>query len=54
VLLQVGLHCLFGVAPGMTYMAHRDVSMVGCGFVAASLVMLGRFLVMTCRMRKVL
>jgi hypothetical protein len=40
VLLEGGLHCLFGVAPGMTYVAHPDVSAVGCCFVAAGLVML--------------
>jgi hypothetical protein len=40
VLLEEGLHCLFGVAPGMTYVAHPDVSAVGRCFVAAGLVML--------------
>jgi len=35
-------------------MAHRDVSMVRRCFVASSLVMLGSFLVMMCRMRKML
>jgi hypothetical protein len=54
VLLEVGLDRFFGVTPGMTYMAHRHVSMVSCCFVVASLVMLGRFLMMACRMRQVL
>jgi hypothetical protein len=54
VLLNMGLHRLFGVASSVNYVAHRDVSMVCRGFVASTLVMLGGFLVMTRRMRKVL
>jgi hypothetical protein len=50
----MGLHRLFGVASGMNYVARRDVSVVCCCFVASSLMMLGSFLVMTRRMRKVL
>jgi hypothetical protein len=53
VLLDMGLH-RFGVASGMNYVTHRDVSMVCCCFVASRLMMLGSFLVMTSRMRKVL
>jgi uncharacterized membrane protein len=48
------LHGLFGVASGMTYVAHRHVSMVCRCFVASSLVMLGSFLVMMRPMQKVL
>jgi hypothetical protein len=53
VLLDVGLHCLFGVASSVNHMASRDVSMVCRCFVVSSLVMLGGFLVMTRCMRKV-
>lgn len=51
VLLDMRLHCLFGVVSSLNYMARRDVSMMCCCFVASSLVMLGSFLVM---MRRVL
>jgi hypothetical protein len=53
VLLDMGLHCLFGVASSMNHMSHRGVSMVRRCFVASSLVMLGGFLVMMRRMREV-
>jgi hypothetical protein len=53
VLLDVGLDCLFSVASGMNDVARRDVSMVSGCFMASSLVMLGGFLVMPRRMRKV-
>jgi len=52
VLLNMGLYCLFGVASGVNYVARRDVSMVCRCFVTPSLVMLGGFLVMMRRMRK--
>ena len=54
VLLDMGLHCLFGMASRANYMAHRHVSMMCRGFVASSLVMLGGFLVMRRRMLQVL
>jgi hypothetical protein len=54
VLLDMGLHCLFGVASSVNYMARRDVSMMCRGFVASSLVMLGSFFVMKRRMLEVL
>ena len=53
VLRDMGLHCLFGVAPSVDYMAHRDVSMVCRGFVVSSFVMLGGFLMMKRRMLQV-
>jgi hypothetical protein len=53
VLLNMGLHCLFGLASGMNQMAHSDVSMVSRCFVAASLMMFGSFLMMMRRIRKV-
>jgi hypothetical protein len=53
VLRDMGLHGLFGVASGVNYMAHRDVSMMCCGFVVSSLVMLGGFLMMKRRMLQV-
>jgi hypothetical protein len=53
VLLDMGLHCLFGMASSMKYMAHRDVSMVCRGFVVSSLVMFGGFLMMKRRMLQV-
>ena len=53
VLRDMGLHRLFGVAPSVDYMAHRDVSMVCRGFVVSSLVMLGGFLMMKRRMLQV-
>ena len=40
VLLNMGLHCLFGMASGVNYMAHRDVSVMSRGFVAPCLVCL--------------
>jgi hypothetical protein len=46
VLLDMGLHCLFGVASSVNYMAHCDVSMMCRCFVAPSLVVLGGFLTM--------
>jgi hypothetical protein len=52
-LRDMGLHCLFGVASSLDYMAHRDVSMVCRGFVVSSLVMLGGFLMMKRRMLQV-
>jgi hypothetical protein len=53
VLRDMGLHCLFGVASSVKYMAHRDVSMVCRGFVASSLVMFGSLLMMKRRMLQV-
>ena len=53
VLLDMGLHCLFGVASGVNYMAHRDVSVMCRGFVAPCLVILGGLLVMKRRMFQV-
>jgi hypothetical protein len=53
VLLDMGFHCLFSVAPGMNYVASRDVSMVCRGFVAAGLMMFGSFLMMASRVGKV-
>jgi hypothetical protein len=53
VLLDVGFHCLFGVAPGMNYVTSRDVSMVCRGFVASGLMMFGSFLMMASRVGKV-
>jgi hypothetical protein len=52
-LLNVRLHCVFGVTSSMNYMAHREVGMVCRCFVVSGLVMLGGFVVMTCRVRKV-
>ena len=53
VFLDMGLHCLFGVASRMNHMSHRGMSMVCRCFVASSLVMLGGFIVMPRRMREV-
>jgi hypothetical protein len=52
--LNMGLHCLFGVAPRMNHMSHRGVSMVCRCFMASGFVMLGGFLVMKRRMLQVL
>jgi hypothetical protein len=52
VLLDMGFHCLFSVAPGMNYVTSRDVSMVCSGFVAAGLMMFGSFLMMASRVGK--
>jgi hypothetical protein len=52
--LDVSLHCVFGVASGVNYMAHRDMSVVCRCFVTSSLVVLGSFFMMTRRMRKML
>ena len=52
--LDMGFDCLFGVPSGVNYMARRDVSMMRGCFMASSLVVLGGFLVMTRRVRKVL
>jgi hypothetical protein len=49
VLLDMGFHCLFGVASGMNYVTSRDVSMVSGGFVASSLMMFGGFFMMASR-----
>ena len=46
VLLDMGLHCLFGVASRVNYVAHCDVSMMCRCFVAPNLMELGGFLVM--------
>jgi hypothetical protein len=53
VFVDMGLHCLFGVASGVNYVARRDVSVVCRCFVAPSLVMLGSFLMMMRSMREV-
>jgi hypothetical protein len=53
VFLDMGLHCLFGMTLRMNHMSHRGVRMVCRCFVAPSLVMLGGFLMMMRRMRKV-
>jgi hypothetical protein len=53
VLRDMSLHCFFGVTSSVKCMAHRDVSMMCRGFVAPSLVMLGSFFVMMCRMLQV-
>jgi hypothetical protein len=53
VLLDMSLHCLFGVASSVNYMAHCNVSMMCRRFVAPSLVVLGGFLVMKRRMLQV-
>jgi hypothetical protein len=53
VLVNVGLHCLFGVASSVNYMTRRHVGMVCRRFVTSSVVVLGSFLVMMSRMRKV-
>jgi hypothetical protein len=53
VLLDMGFHCLFGVAPGMNYVASRHVSVVCRGFVASSLMMFGSFFMVVSRMGKV-
>lgn len=52
VLLDMGLYCLFGVASGLNEVPRRDMSMVCRGFVTSSLMMLGGFLMVTRRMRK--
>jgi hypothetical protein len=46
VLLDMGFHCLFGMAPGMNYVTSRDMSMVRRGFVASSFMMFGSFFMM--------
>ena len=53
VFLDMGLHCLFGVASSMNCMAAGRVSMVRRCFMVSNLVMLSGFPVMTGRMRKV-
>jgi hypothetical protein len=53
VLLDMGFHCLFAVAPGMNDMTGRDVSMVCRGFVASGLMMFGSFFMMASRVGKV-
>jgi hypothetical protein len=53
VLLEMGFHCLFGVAPGMNDVTSRHVSMVCRGFVVSSLMMFGSFVMMVSRMSKV-
>src|SRR5215467_5065570 len=53
VFLDMGLHCLFGVAPRMNHMSHRGVSMMCRGFMASRLVMLRGFLMMKRRMLQV-
>ena len=50
---DMGLHCFFGVASSVNYMARRDMRMMCRGFVVSSLVMLGCFLVMKRRMLQV-
>jgi hypothetical protein len=54
VLLDMGPHCLFGVASGIDEVPGRDMSMVRRCFVASSLVMLGGFLVVTRCIREML
>ena len=53
VLLDMGFHCLFGVASGMNYVTSCDVSMVCRGFVVSSLMMFGSFFMMASRVGKV-
>jgi len=53
VLLDMGLHCLFGVTSSVNYMAHCDVSMMCRRFVAPNLVVLSGFLMMKRRMLQV-
>jgi hypothetical protein len=54
VLLDMGFHCLFGVASGMNYVTSRHVSMVCRGLVVSSLMMFGSFFMMASRVGKVL
>ena len=53
VLLDVGLHCLLGMASGMNRMAAGDMSMVCRSFVVSSPVMLGGLSVVMRRIREV-
>ena len=53
VLLDMGFHRLFGVAPGMNDVTSRHVSMVCRGFVVSSLMMFGSFFMMMSRVGKV-
>jgi hypothetical protein len=53
VLLDMGFHGLFGVAPGMNNVTSRDVRMVCRGFVASGLMMFGSFFMMASRVDKV-
>ena len=53
VLLDMGLHCFFGVASSVNYMAHCGVSMMCRRFVAPNLVVLSCLLMMKRRMLQV-
>jgi hypothetical protein len=53
VLLDMGFHCLFGVAPGMNDVTTRHVSMVCRCFVVSSLMMFGGFVMVVSRVGKV-
>jgi hypothetical protein len=53
VLLDMGFHGLFCVAPGMNYVTSCDVSMVCRGFVVSGLMMFGSFVMMVSRVSKV-
>ena len=53
-LFEMGLHRLFSVSPAVNYVAPSYVSMVRSLLVTSGLVMLRRFPMMACGMRKML